>query len=203
MFRYYATNVCNTNEVINTVGRLNGLCAVTGADSSMEWDWPNMDTFLESDSCQGTPTSVKPFSTSCLRYNTTTDIDDLTFTSYSLVNPALSQVPSVVPTTFSPTLSLEPSAVPTTFSPTLSLEPSAVPSSVSPAPTGAPYTGSNSNSNDSFSSMGGIGGLSGIIVGGVVVVGLVVGVVVYYFFYKKATNNLKSPLMSFPENSNA
>jgi hypothetical protein len=166
MFRYYATNTCNSTEVINTVGRINGQCAITGDVSSMEWDWPNMDTFLESDSCQGTPTSVKPFFTNCLPYNTTTDIDDLTFTSYSLVNPA--------------------------------------PGPTHP-PAGAPYGGScsNSNNDDSFSSMGGVGGLSGIIVGSAVVVGLLVGMVVYCVFYKKASTNLKSPLMSFPENNNA
>jgi hypothetical protein len=124
----------------------------------MEWDWPNMDSFANSVSCQGTPTSVTSIPTGCLAYNATSDFDYLTFSEYSLVNPA-------------------------------------------PAPTSAP-AGSNCN-DDSYSSMGGVGGLAGIIVGSVVVVGLLVGMVVYCVFYKKATNNLKSPLMSNTDNSKA
>jgi hypothetical protein len=91
--RFYPTDTCSSTAVINTVGRPNGACAITGPDSSMSWDWPNMDNFDNSVSCQGTPASVTPIPVGCYLYNVSTDFstndfDYLTFSEYSLVNPA-------------------------------------------------------------------------------------------------------------------
>jgi hypothetical protein len=61
----------------------------------MLWDWPNMDFFDDSTSCEGTPTTVVPFSTTCVA-STSYDIDYLTYYNYSLVNSAAA-VPTFQP----------------------------------------------------------------------------------------------------------
>jgi hypothetical protein len=124
-------------------------------------------------------------------------------------SPSPSRIPTVTPTTFS---GGTPSRVPTT-APTVAPSTSNVPTIImSQAPSSVsffsfPPTMNNNNNNSSssasssssgeFSAIGGTGGLSGIIVGGVVLIGLAIGLA-YYCYYRKSSAAIHKPIFSMP-----